>query len=148
MQPTRLSGVHKWFVYFHASAISGYYFLVGYFITKLPEGRYDALFLFSVVMLMHFIVMDYGVRHRFRNYYGSWLRWLLAAATLAGLLIGFITKISYIALMLLNSLFAGVLLINLIQEELKHVSRQSMMYFILGALGYTLLLLAMESTLK
>ena len=75
----RISGVHKTIIYVHASMFSGYCFLVGYLIAEIQANNYAQLFLTGLVMTLHFIAVDYGIRHRFTDYYNYWLKWLLFA---------------------------------------------------------------------
>ena len=144
----RISGIHKAIIYIHASMFSGYCFLVGYLIAEIEVNSYAQLFLTGIAMTLHFIAVDYGLRHRFTDYYNNWLKWLLFAATLGGWAVAMLTEMSYVALSLLWSFFSGALLINVIKEELKHAESHTLASFLAGIIGFTLILLILEFNMK
>jgi hypothetical protein len=133
-------------VNFHAGAFAGYCLLVGYLMSGIPPGNYVTLLLFCIAMSLHFIVVDQGLSHRFPELFRSWGRWLFALATLSGWLAGYLIEIPGVVFKALSALFAGALLVNVIQVELRHVTVSLMFYFFIGASGYAVLLLVLEST--
>ena len=121
---------------------------MGYLIAEIQVNSYVQLFLTGFAMSLHFIAVDYGIRHRFTDYYNNWLKWLLFVATLAGWAVGIFTEMSYVALSLLWSFFSGALLINVIKEELKHADSHTLASFLAGVIGFTLILLVLEFNMK
>ena len=65
-------------------------------------------------------------------------------ATLAGVALAITTQIDYTTLALLNSLFAGVLIISTIKEELPSSRHGRFGPFLAGVIGFELLLLLTE----
>jgi len=122
-----------------AAGFSGYFFLVGYLAGELP-GWSLALLGLSVAMLVHFLAIDHGLRHKYGDLYDRVLRWVFTAATMAGALLATTTEIRFTTLALLNSLFAGILIIATMQEKVPS-SRHALFWpFFAGAVGFGVLL--------
>lgn len=134
----------KVLTYVYASGMSGYFLLVAYLITELHDRGYVSVVLFTLAMLVHFVAIDHVLREKYGGLYDGLLRWVFAAATLAGWFIGAATQIDGTTLALWNSLFAGALIGIAIREELPDPNEGSFVWFLSGTIAYTSLLLLIE----
>jgi hypothetical protein len=122
-----------------ATGFSGYFFLVGYLVGELP-GWNPALLGLSVAMVVHFLAIDHGLRRKYGGLYDRVLRWVFMSATMAGALLATTTEIRITTLALLNSLFAGMLIIATMKEKVPS-SRHALFWpFFAGAVGFAVLL--------
>ena len=137
----------KTLVLLHAGSLSGYYFLVSYLMSE-SHGRgyveYVALSLFAAAMLLHYLTIDHGLRHKYGGLYDLNLRWAFVIASSGGWMVAAVTEIPYSGLALLNSLFAGALIIFTLKEKLPGSMHVRFWPFLLGVAGYSLLLLVIE----
>lgn len=126
-------------VVIQAAGFSGYFFLVGYLVGELP-GWSPALLGLSVAMLVHFVAIDHALRHKYGGLYDRVLRWVFMLTTMAGTLVATTTEIRFTTLALLNSLFAGMLIIATMQEKVPS-SRHALFWpFFAGAISFGVLL--------
>jgi len=134
-------------VYAHASVLSGYYFLVGYLMWG-DRGAgyvgYVLLGMFALAMVLHCAAIDHSLRKKYGGIYDPFLRWTFVAATTGGWVVASTTEISYTALALLNSLFAGALVAFTFKEKIPGSESLRVWPFVAGAGGYALLLLIIE----
>ena len=105
---------------------------------------YVSLGLFATAMLLHYLTIDYGLRQKYGGLYDPFIRWAFVAASVGGWTIATITQIPYTALALLNSLFAGSLIVFTLQEKTPGSSRIHFRWFLIGVVGYSLLLIVIE----
>lgn len=68
-------------------------------------------------------------------------RWVLAAAILVGWAAGLATNVGEAAIGVLFVFLAGGVVLNVLKEELPEERRSRFLPFVLGAAGYSLLLL-------
>ncbi|ELZ13367.1 hypothetical protein C477_22965 [Haloterrigena salina JCM 13891] len=126
----------------HAGSFAAYNALIGYLLVHREEPGVESLALFFVAMALHFLVNDFGLREHHGGIYHRYGRWLLAAAVLFGLAVGYVTPIGEFAVALLFAFLSGGIILNVIKEELPSERRSRFWAFAVGAAGYTLLLLA------
>jgi hypothetical protein len=134
-------------VYAHACSVSGYYFLVGYLMSEIRESGYVgfvSLVIFALAMLLHYLSIDHGLRNKYGGLYEWLLRWAFVAASMGGWLTASLTELSYETLALLNSLFAGALIVLTLKEKVPGSSYVRFRPFLVGVIGYSLLLLLIE----
>jgi hypothetical protein len=134
-------------VYAYAGSLSGYYFLVSYLMSKAREtgyANYVSLAVFELAMLLHFLTIDHSLRLKYGGLYDRILRWVFVVASMAGWGVASTTKIPYESLALLNSLFAGALIILILREKVPGRDYVRFGPFIAGAAGYAMLLLGIE----
>lgn len=128
----------------HASTLVGYFFLIGYLVSKTPSNAIAALALFTLAMFLHAFATAHGLLERYRGLYDRWLRWLFALATAAGGILGLQTEIPYNTLALLHSVFAGMLIIGTIKQKVPGTADARFGPFLAGLAGYSALLLLAE----
>ena len=126
----------------HLGAYLPYNFIVGYLLTHREEESLSRLALFTLAMVLHFIVSDHGLRHQT---HGSWLkigRFLLAGALLAGCGLGFVFDLSASVVSMGVAFLGGSVVLNVLKEELPEERESRLLPFLLGAAIYAALLLA------
>ena len=92
-------------------------------------------------MGVHFVVNDYGLRRDHKGAYDRVGRWVLAAAVLAGWLVGLFFEVSEAALAVLFAFLAGGVIMNVLKEELPEERESRFWAFALGAALYSVVLL-------
>lgn len=113
--------------------------LVGYLLIKRHE-TWSALAVFSGAMLVKFIINDHSLHQLHKEGYDRTGRWLLAAAVLAGWVLGYLDLLPKIGPAILQGILAGAVLLNVFKEELPAESRSRLWPFALGAAAYSLVL--------
>jgi hypothetical protein len=131
----------------HAGSLSGYYVLAGYLMSEQADGSavgYVSLGLFSTAMILHYATVDRGLYLKFGGLYERYIRWIFVAASIGGWLLATTTEIPYTALALLNSLFAGALIVFTLKKNTPTSDRVRFGPFLAGVAGYSSLLLLVE----
>lgn len=127
----------------HIVSFALYNGLIGYLLLHREETGIQSLFLFFIAMALHFVVNDYGLRQDHQHVYHNIGRWILAAAIIAGWVIGYGTEISEAAIAVLFAFLAGGIILNILKEELPEERKSRFWAFALGAGAYSVLLLAL-----
>ena len=125
----------------HMAAFSVYNGLVGYLLVRGESSSDEALTTFFIAMAVHFLVNDLGLSEDHRQTYRRMGRWLLAGAIVAGFLAGLAVEISRAATDVCMAFLAGGLVLNVLKEELPDERQSRFWPFLLGAAGYSALLL-------
>ena len=107
------------------------------------EPDMENLFLYSLAMGLHFIVNDFGLRENHKHIYDRIGRWILAAAIIVGWVVGSGTQIGEATIAVLFAFIAGVIVLNVLKEELPEERESCFWAFGLGAVIYSALLLAL-----
>ncbi len=125
----------------HLVFFSLYNALIGYSLLHLiGRGQINHLLYFLAVAL-HLVVVDDGLRQHHKEVYHRHGRWQMAAAVLAGWLIGLLVGVQQAAVGLIFAFLAGSITLNVIKEELPEERESRFTAFALGAGGYSVLLL-------
>lgn len=127
----------------HISSFAVYNVLIGYLLLHRIDEGLQALVLFSVAMLLHFVVNDYGLREHHKGLYRRIGRWVLAAAVALGWGIGVAAEIPEVAVAVLVAFLAGGVIMNVLKEELPEERESRFWAFLAGAVLYAALLLAL-----
>lgn len=125
----------------HVGSFGLYNVLVGYLLLHRGESGLDSLLLFGVAMGTHFVVNDWGLRHRHGERYHRYGRWLLGGSVLAGTGLGFAVSLAPATLALLLAFLAGGIVLNVIKEEVPDERESAFWAFAAGAAAYTTVLL-------
>jgi hypothetical protein len=131
----------------HAGSLMGYYLLVGYLMSEQADGSlvgYVSLFLFAAAMILHYAAIDLGLRRKYGGLYDRYIRWVFVVASIAGWLLAMVTTIPYTALALLNSLFAGALLVFTLKEKIPGSDRIHFLPFLAVISSYSILIILIE----
>ena len=126
----------------HAGSFALYNALIGYLLLHREVPGVGSLVLFAFAMGVHFVVNDFGLREDHKGAYDGYGRWVLAAAVLAGWVVGLFSEISEAALAVLFAFLAGGVVMNVLKEELPEERESRFWAFTLGAALYSAVLLA------
>lgn len=125
----------------HMFSFSIYNFLIGYLLFHREENSFGSLAFFVVAMAFHFLVNDYGLLDHYKEVYKKKGRWIIAAAIIAGWLVGILSEIQEIYIALIFAFIAGGIILNVLKEELPEERKSNFWAFSLGAGAYAALLL-------
>lgn len=127
----------------HIASFAVYNGIIGYLLLHREVPGLAGLFFFAVAMGLHYLVTDYGLREQHQEAYGRTGRWVLAAATLAGWGVGYVTAVPRAVIALLFAFLAGGVILNVLKEELPKERKSRFWAFAVGIVGYTILLLTL-----
>ncbi|MDP2262164.1 MAG: hypothetical protein Q8K24_03300 [Hydrogenophaga sp.] len=123
------------------SGFTIYNALIGYLLVEQAARGLGPLLLLTLAMALHFLVNDYALREHHQARYRRTGRWVLSAAVLAGTVLGLVGTVPPLVVSLLVAVLAGGVVLNVLKEELPAARESSFGAFLLGAAGYTGLLL-------
>jgi uncharacterized protein YqgC (DUF456 family) len=123
------------------AAFALYNGVIGYLLTGQPQGNPRNLIFFTLALMLHLIVMDFGLRTHHKEKYSQFGRWILVAALIAGSLIGIFHQVRPVTLAILIAFLAGAIILNVFKEELPDQQESHFAAFAIGALSYSALLL-------
>ncbi|MGO4573270.1 hypothetical protein [Microvirga sp. 2TAF3] len=127
----------------HMGSFAIYNALIGYLLLHREVMTLPALLFFVVAMALHFLVTDYGLNEDHKAPYRHTGRWVLAAAVLLGLGIGYATEISEAAIAVLTAFLAGGVILNVLKEEVPSERQSRFWAFAAGLAAYAALLLTL-----
>lgn len=128
----------------HACGSSGYFFLVGYLLGEIPRDEPVSLALFTLAMAIHFIAVDHALLEKYGGLFDRVLRLVFTIATVLGAVLASTTVIPSGTYALLISLFAGMLIMATVKEELPGNEDARFWPFLAGVVMYSTLLLLSE----
>lgn len=124
----------------HVGSFAVYNAIIGWFLLEQADLR--SLALFVVAMGLHFVVNDHGLRDHYEHRYDRYGRWVLGAAVVGGVAVGVLVEGGHVLVATLFSFIAGGVILNVIKEELPEERESRFPAFALGAVGYTVILVA------
>jgi hypothetical protein len=125
----------------HIGSFAVYNLLIGYLLLHRENNSLRTLAFFAVAMALHFLVTDFGLREDHKERFRRVGRWIVAAAVLAGWLVGVITEFSEVAVAVLTAFLAGGVILNVLMEEVPQEQKSRFWAFGLGLAVYSVLLL-------
>ena len=144
----RRTGVKGWpgatdtgIFWLHISSFSLYNALIGYLLLHREQPGLQSLLLYAFAMAVHFVVNDHGLREDHKEPYHHLGRWILAAAVLAGWVVGVAGDVSEAVLAVLFAFLAGGVMLNVLKEELPEERQSRFWAFAFGASAYAAILL-------
>jgi len=127
----------------HVGMFALYNALIGYLLVHRVDQDLQGLLLFGFAYALHFIVNDHGLSSHHHRRYRRRGRWILAGAVIVGWLIGLLTSISEVAVHVLFALLAGATILNVLKEELPEERQSRFLPFMIGAMAYATLMVAL-----
>lgn len=124
----------------HVFSFSVYNVLVGYLMSN-REGSIKEVGFFFVAIALHFLVNDFGLREHYRQTYQKKGRWILALAVLAGWVTGWLTEVPEAVISMITAFLVGVIILNVMKEELPEERKSSFKAFFSGATAYAIIFL-------
>lgn len=128
----------------HISAFAVYNGLIGYLLVHGENDTRISLLLYCVAMGLHFLVNDFGLQSDHKDLFRRRGRWLLAVMPLAGWALGTATEVSELAVSALTAFVGGSIILNVLKEELPEERKSRFGAFLLGAIGYSAMLLSLQ----
>jgi hypothetical protein len=125
----------------HIGSFGIYNFLIGYLLLHREQPGLVSLLWYGFAMGLHFFVTDFGLFHDYRQRYPTIGRWVLTVAVSLGWVIGTLIEVSKPTVTVLTAFLAGGVILNILKEELPEERKSRFSAFVLGALGYTAVLL-------
>lgn len=124
----------------HILSFSLYNMLVGYLLINRIEALKELGFFFIAIAL-HFLVNDFGLREHYRQTYQKKGRWILAAAVVVGWVAGWYAEVHEALISMITAFLVGVIILNVMKEELPEERASSFSAFSTGAVFYAAILL-------
>lgn len=129
----------------HISAFAVYNGLIGYLLIRGESNTLVSVVLYCFAMGLHFLVNDFALQHDHKSLFSTRGRWLLAVMPLAGWALGAATEVSELTISALTAFLGGSVILNVLKEELPEERESRFSAFLLGAIGYSLLLLGLQT---
>jgi len=129
----------------HISAFAVYNGLIGYLLIRGESSTLVSVILYCFAMGLHFLVNDFALQSDHKSLFTSRGRWLLAIMPLAGWAMGAATEVSELTTSALTAFLGGSVILNVLKEELPEERESRFSAFLLGAIGYSLLLLGVQT---
>lgn len=118
----------------HASGYAFYNVLIGYLIGNLPRPGVEPVIMVSVIMMLHFLGLDYHFREMHQAFYDRWLRWVFPLSLFLGWAVGQVVSFSGYAKAVSFAFLTGAITINTIKEELPEDKKARFVPFLMGVL--------------
>lgn len=132
---------HAGVFWLHIAAFAGYNALIGYILANRESEQLVELVWYTLAMSLHFLVNDVALQSDHQQLFARRGRWILATAALAGWAAGQITQLSTLGVSAVTAFIAGAIVLNVLKEELPSERNSRFGAFLMGSLGYSLLLL-------
>lgn len=126
----------------HIGSFTLYNALIGYLLVHDQFESSLGTFFYFVAMGLHFITNDKALRTSHKEEYDKFGRWLLTAAIVIGWIAGIFTEVADVVVSFLVALLAGGVILNVMKEELPEERESSFLYFAIGMVAYSILLLS------
>ena len=134
-------------VHAHAGSLMGYYILISYLMSEQVDGSligYISLLLFGTAMILHYATVDFGLRRKYGGLYDRYIRWVFVVASITGWVLATATQIPYTTMALLNSLFAGALLVFTLKEKMPGITGIKFIPFLAATLIFSFVIITIE----
>lgn len=101
------------------------------------------VWLFTIAVGLHYFVHDHNLRQDHKEAYELEARWILVLSLIGGYLAGYFLAIPDALIALVVAFVAGGMIMNAMRYELPAKEGHTYRYFVIGALGYALLLISL-----
>ncbi|HCJ30464.1 MAG TPA: hypothetical protein DHV63_14515 [Pseudomonas sp.] len=135
---------HAGVFWLHIAAFAIYNGLIGYLLMHGENSNLTSLTLYCVAMGLHFLVNDFALQSDHKDLFRRRGRWLLAVMPLAGWAVGTAIEASELAISALTAFVGGSIILNVLKEELPEERKSRFGAFLLGCVGYSILLLSFQ----
>lgn len=120
-------------------------FFVGASLSDSTDPELQPLALFTVAMGMHYFIWDHNASIDNNKIYEKQARWLLVAALFTGYIVGYLSHIPEAIVAVTVSFIAGGVLLNVLRYELPKREQVGYLFFVMGSLLYTAIILNLGS---
>ena len=126
---TRGANAARW----HEIAVLGLYsFLVGYVAVELPRSEIRFHVLANVILALHLMGMVHHLRKRHPSAHAGWGRVGFASLVVFGYVLGVVTELPESTIVSGTAFTAGMILVNVMSEELPRGKEGRLGYFLVG----------------
>ncbi len=126
----------------HTISFAVYNLLFGYLLLHRENPGLSSLVVYGIAIAFHFIVNDYGLRQDHQEKYDGIVRWILAAAVVAGWVVGTTVTLHELGTAATFAFLAGGIVLNVMKEELPEERESRFSAFACGLAAYAAVLLA------
>ena len=102
------------------------------------------IFCFTFAIGMHYFIRDHSASLENSVLYTNQARWLLAVMLLVGYLVGLLSHIPDALVAIVMAFLAGGVLLNALRYELPKREQVAYVFFLIGALFYTSIILNLK----
>jgi hypothetical protein len=127
------------------AGFSTYSMLLGYLLGEMEDPGFGFLSLVAVGMSLHFIGTDHEFRGHDRSFYDRTMRWSLAGSILLGWGLGSAHLLGHAPVAAWMAFLSGAIIINTLWEEVPDERSGRFWPFLVGAAGFTFLVLLVYS---
>lgn len=135
---------HSGVFWLHITAFAIYNGLIGYLLVHGENNNTTTLVLYCIAMGLHFLVNDFALQSDHKDLFSHRGRWLLSVMPLVGWALGTTTEISELAVSAVTAFVGGSIILNVLKEELPEERNSRFGAFLLGSIGYSMLLLSVQ----
>lgn len=126
----------------HMFSYGVYNLLFGYLLLHRERPGLLTLLFFTVAISLHFLVNDHALWEDHKYAYRNGGKWILSTAVLVGFALGWLLAFKQDIVSGLFAFLAGSILVNTLKEEIPPQRESRFWAFALGAVLYSILLLA------
>lgn len=124
----------------HLGSFALYNMIIGYLLPERAEEGASSLWLFTLAMVLHFVVNDRGLYAHHGPRYLAVGRWVLGGAAILGAVLAWAAELPELLIAGLVAFLGGGVVLNVLKEELPEERESHFGAFALGAAGYAVLL--------
>jgi hypothetical protein len=118
--------------------------LMSYLLVMDAKSSLVSLALYGMAMFFHFWLVDHSLRREYAEIYDRRGRWVIVIGILAGWVVGISGLASDVWVPTLLGFVGGGVVMNSLRAELPEKGKGRALPFVLGAVGYALLLMTIE----
>ena len=109
-----------------------YGFLIGYVAVELPRSEIRFHVLANVILALHLMGMVHRLRRHHPSAHAGWVRIGFALLVVFGYVLGVVTELHEFIIVDATAFTAGVILVNIMSEELPRGKEGHLRYFLMG----------------
>ena len=130
----------RWFVlgwplqakWLEIAVLALYSFLIGYVAVELPRSEIRFHVLANIILALHLMGMVHHLRRRHPSAHAGWGRIGFALLVIFGYWLGVVTELPDSTVVDATAFLAGIILVNVMSEELPQGKEGRLRYFLVG----------------
>ena len=123
-----------------------YSFLVGYVAVELPRSQIKFHVLANVILAFHLMGMVHHLRTRYPSAHAGWSPFAFALLIAFSYVLGIVTELRELFVVSATAFIAGIILVNVMSEELPTGKEGRLRYFLVGVSVFTLVFILIPPT--
>jgi hypothetical protein len=109
-----------------------YNFLIGYIAVELPRSEISFHLVSAVILALHLMGMTHLLRKHHPSLHNGWWRIAFASLVVLGYTLGLVTEVHTGIVLSVTAFIAGIILVNVMSEELPKEKEGELGYFLAG----------------